>query len=121
MASVPLVTLRKWRRIARILPANRQDRHVISAILFRQCDGASLRDTSRWFAISRAKINEWERELSQSGALQQVMDAVGVRRAGVLVWRRGGPAPVWRRRTADRGRATVVAKLDRFREQLREG
>ena len=42
-AYVPLLTAAQWRKIATILPENRRDPLVISAILFREHSGEPIR------------------------------------------------------------------------------
>src|SRR5262245_6056945 len=56
MSSVPLLSARQWRAIEPHLPPNRRDRVLISAILFRETEGAGIRDVCELFGVTRTRL-----------------------------------------------------------------
>ena len=88
MAAIPQLTAAQYRRIEADLPANRRDRLVISALLFRFNTGRSLRETSEIFGVSRVRLNEWERALTD--ALPVILCRLHLSPANPRQWSRGG-------------------------------
>jgi hypothetical protein len=121
MSHPPLISVAKWRTIQAHLPASYRDRHMISAIVFRQVDGASLRQVCEWYHVTRTRLAEWTVALDDSGDLARILKALKLERAAPAGWRHGGGPPSWRRYSRDGGRAVVELKLGRFAEQLRTG
>jgi hypothetical protein len=118
MSGIPMLSAAQWRLIESLLPETRRDRRMISAIVFREIDGASLRQVCAWFDVTRTRLCEWTATLEADGTLTKILSNLGLKRAGPLQWRRGGTSS-WQRYSTDGGRSVVAMKLDRFAEQLR--
>jgi hypothetical protein len=96
MSDVPTLTVAQWRRIMLHLPPTRRDRLTISAILFRETDGASVRDTCELYGVTRTRLSEWTRALEADGSLARIMRTLRLERANPLRWRVGGVS-FWKR------------------------
>jgi hypothetical protein len=81
VSDVPTLTVVQWRRIMLHLPPTRRDRLTISAILFRETDGASVRDTCELYGVTRTRLSEWTRALEADGSLARVMRTLRLERA----------------------------------------
>ena len=116
MSSIPMLTAARWRRIENILPQNRRDPVVISAILYREHSGQSLRHAGEAYGISRARLDEWSRALEADGSVTKMMTALKLKAAGPLVRRAGGRP--WYHRNQALAAEVVAIKLAEFRQAL---
>jgi hypothetical protein len=119
MSSVPLLSVKQWRAISKLLPENRRDRVVISAVLFRQFSGLGLRDVAEWFGTSRVRLAEWTAAMESDGSLQKVMEALGIQRAGPLLWSGGGQQSSRQIRDKEMADKVLALRFTKFRDALR--
>jgi hypothetical protein len=117
MGSKPLMSDTKWRKIAPLLPANRRDRQVIEAILFREHSGWSLTDTAALFGLTRVRLYQWHTAIAAD--LPRILAVLGLEPADQLMRRRGGRA--FYRDDAEMADAIAAIKLRNFAEALRAG
>jgi len=116
MGSIPLLSAAQWGLIGSHLPANRRDRHTISAILYREHSGQSLRHVADQYGLSRVRLHEWHRAIEADGSLARIMKALKLVPAGPLV-RRGGGRPFYSHNPAMVAQVTAI-RLQNFREAL---
>jgi hypothetical protein len=116
MASSPQLTAAQWRRIAPILPENRRDRLMISAILFRQFSGTGLRDAAAWFGVTRVRLSEWTMALEADGSLARLMKLLRLKPASRLG---SSGRHSYQGRDAKMAAAITAIRLADFREALR--
>ena len=93
MASAPILSDAKWRKIESHLPTNRRDRLMISALLYRATSGQSVRETAAVFGVAKTKLHEWGNAVVavMPGILQTLrLESAGrrMRRAGGADWRK---------------------------------
>ena len=80
MSSKSALSDRQWRRIEKLLPANRRDRLMIEAVLFREFSGQSLSDVAELFGITRVRLHQWHHAIEAD--LPAIMAAVRLEPAG---------------------------------------
>lgn len=95
MAQAPTLSDAKWRKIVNDLPANRRDRLVISAILYRATSGQSVRETAAVFGVAKTKLHEWGNAVE--GVLPGILQTLRLEPAGPRMRRAGGAD--WRKRS----------------------
>jgi hypothetical protein len=117
MTAVPTLSVGQWRKIEPLLAANRRDRRMITALLFRETTAVGLRDVCSEFQVTRSRLSEWHRALAADGTLALVMKTLRLEPAGALMWS-GGGVQSWRR-GQDAGRAVMAVRLRNFRDSLR--
>ena len=76
MSSVPLLSDAQWSRIENILPESRQDRTVITAILYLEHCGQPLRHVGEQYGLSQTRLHEWHRAIEADGTLGRIMAAL---------------------------------------------
>ena len=114
MAQAPTLSDAKWRKIVNDLPANRRDRLVISAILYRATSGQSVRETAAVFGVAKTKLHEWGNAVED--ALPGILQTLQLEPAGRRMRRAGGAD--WRKRSGIY--ASVAAlRLQNFGRALR--
>jgi hypothetical protein len=84
MSSVPLLSDTQWHRIETILPENRRDRTVITAILYLEHSGQPLRHVGEQYGLSQTRLHEWHGVIAADGSLTRVMAALKLDRASAL-------------------------------------
>jgi hypothetical protein len=97
MARVPTLTAAQMRKIERHLPPTRRDPVVISAMLFRETHGASLRDTCQWYGVTRSRLAEWTAQLRHPAPCRGSWPSLG---SSGPAWQFGGAATILERRRA---------------------
>ena len=76
MSSVPLLSDAQWSRIENILPENRRDRTVITAILYLEHSGQPLRHVGEQYGLSQTRLHEWHHAIEADGTLGRIMAAL---------------------------------------------
>jgi hypothetical protein len=76
MSSVPLLSDAQWSRIENILPENRRDRTVITAILYLEHSGQPMRHVGEQYGLSQTRLHEWHRAIEADGTLGRIMVAL---------------------------------------------
>jgi hypothetical protein len=96
MAGIPRLSAAQWRLIQDDLPLSRRDRTVIAALVFRATEARSLRECSEIFGVSRARLNEWERDLKP--AIPKILRKLRLEPATDLMQMRLHGGQDWRKR-----------------------
>ena len=117
-SSIPGLSAAQWRQIESLLPPGRRDRRMIVALLFREFDGAGIREVCDLYGVTRTRLGEWTTALEADGTLARLLRELGLKRAGVSQWSAGG-ATYWRRVNPDRAADVMALKLGYFRAALR--
>jgi hypothetical protein len=115
-SAIPHLSDSQWSQIVELLPSNRRDPAMITALLFRETSGCGLRDVSRCFGVTRTRLSEWDQSL-RDGTLLAIMTALGLVPATPLARRAGGPA--WYANNPDLVAKIAALRLDQFRRELR--
>ena len=84
MSSVPLLSDAQWRLIEDILPENRRDRTVITAILYLEHSGQPLRHVGEQYGLSQTRLHEWHHAIETDGSLTRLMAALKLERASAM-------------------------------------
>jgi hypothetical protein len=116
MAAPPRLSAAQWRLIKTDLPASRRDPVVIAALIFRAVEARSLRECSEIFGISRARLNEWEHDLSS--AIPKILRKLHLKPAGHLMRLRLHGGQDWRKRHGIY-QASMDYRLQGFNQALR--
>jgi len=116
-SDIPGLSDRQWRRIESILPPNKRDPAMISALLFRHTSGCGLRDIAQWSGCSRTRLSEWDRALGADGTLRQIMKTLKLEPASSLLWSGGGQRSHFSDRKVTDG--VTAIRFQNFRDALR--
>ena len=76
--TAPLLTTAEIRQIAPYLPRKRDDPVIISAIVFRNWSGESLRHIATWYGVTVGRVQTWETQLRDGGQLAAIMKESGL-------------------------------------------
>lgn len=114
MGSAPMLSATQFKRIEAELPPKRRNLAVISALVYRNSSGQSLRDVAEAYGISRTRLSEWDALLVAE--MPKLMQKLGLDAAGWLAWRGGGQA--WQRRHNCAAGVTAF-RLESFDRALR--
>ena len=115
--TAPLLTTAEIRRIAPYLPRKRDDPVIISAIVFRNWSGESLRHIATWYGVTVGRVQTWETQLRDGGQLAAIMKELGLPHASALQWVNGGQVSAWR--NPDTAKRIAALRFTQFRDALR--
>ena len=115
--SAPILTAAEMARIAPYLPRKRDDPVVISAIVYRNWSGLSLRHIANWYGVTVGRLQTWETQLRDGGQLAAIMKVFGLPHASALQWSNGGQVSAWR--NPDMAKRIAALRFQQFRAALR--
>jgi transposase len=110
MDSIPMLSDAQWRKISPLLPETKRDPRMVSAILYLEHSGQSLRHTAEVFAVTKSRLGEWHGALAVDGGLARIMTMLKLKAAGPLA-RRGGGGPEWYARPGREAQAAAVTAI----------
>jgi transposase len=117
MPGVPLLSSSQWNAILPLLPPNRRNVQIISALLYLEHSGESLRHVCEQFRTTKSRLNQWHRALASDGTLANIMLRLRLESAGPLVRRAGGQR--WYGDNATLAAEITSIRVGRFRDALR--
>jgi hypothetical protein len=118
MITAPLLTNHQWHAIERYLPPKKHNRAIISAVVFRNWSGESLRHVAQWYGCTFGRLQAWDREMRAGGQLSAIMRELRLPQASSLMWSNGGQRSSWR--DPDTARKVEAYRFGQFKEALRE-
>jgi hypothetical protein len=120
MSSQSVLSDAQWRKIEKLLPENRRDPGLITAVLYREHSGQSLSEVAEVFGITRVRLHQWTHALEADGSLARVMAALRLEPASRSVRSLSGNRPFYHRDPAMMAEISAL-RIGSFREALRAG
>ena len=117
MSSVPLLSDAQWHLIEDILPENRRDQTVITAILYLEHSGQPLRHVGEQYGVSQSRLHEWHLAIQADDTLARGMAALKLDPASAPA---RGDRPFYSHNPAMVAQVTAL-RLRNFGDALRAG